>query len=73
MRKLNRESRANREWSRRCNPGLPLQSGMTPFQFKLATVSIDRDGKVAERAGKPEDLPWHIAVVSAGIGIGGSN
>jgi hypothetical protein len=35
---------------------------MTPFQFKLATVSIDRDGKVAKRAGKPEDLPWRVAV-----------
>ena len=25
VRKLNRESRENREWSRRCNPGLSLK------------------------------------------------
>jgi len=27
-----------------------------------ATVSINRDGKVAERAGEPEDLPCQFAV-----------
>jgi len=28
-----------------------------------ATVSINRDGKVAKRAGEPEDLPYQLAVV----------
>ena len=28
-----------------------------------ATVSTNRDGKVAKRAGKPEDLPCQFAVV----------
>jgi hypothetical protein len=61
VRKLNRESRENREWSRRCNPGFSLNSVKT-LLASIATVSIDRYGKVAKRAGEPEDLPWHIAV-----------
>jgi hypothetical protein len=28
-----------------------------------ATVSTNRDGKVAKRAGEPEDLPCQIAIV----------
>ena len=31
--KLNRESRENREWSRRCNPGLSLQNVKAPFSL----------------------------------------
>jgi len=51
---LNRESRENRERSRRCNPA-PAIAG-EPFSID-ATVSDHRDGKAAERAGESEDLP----------------
>ena len=34
-----------------------------------ATVSTDRDGKVAKRAGEPEDLPCQIAIVLRRINL----
>ena len=36
---------------------------MRTLSASEATVSTNRDGKVAERAGEPEDLPCHIARV----------
>jgi len=35
VRMLNRESRENREWSRRCNPGLSPKCEKNPFSLGL--------------------------------------
>jgi len=42
-------------------PPLSVDRKAEPFWSWYATVSTDRNGKVAKRAGKPEDLPWQTA------------
>ena len=55
--RLNRESRENRERSRRCNPAFSIIIGKEPLSVFDATVPNNRDGKAAEGAGESEDLP----------------
>ena len=62
MHTLNRESRESRERSRRCNPALFVSCKERTLLAANATVSTDRDGKVAKRAGEPEDLPCQFAI-----------
>ena len=41
---------------------LPNYKGERTLLAIYATVSINRDGKAAERAGESEDLPYELAI-----------
>ena len=61
---LNRKSRESRERARRCNPAFLSKKGT--LLASNTTVPISRDGKVAKRAGEPEDLPhkgWRLTIL----------
>ena len=53
---LNRESRENRERSRRCNP-FPLNRFNAGALGHMPLFRIYRCGKAPDGRGKPEDLP----------------
>ena len=49
--KLNRDSRENREWSRRCNPGFSLQSVKNPFSLDLPLFRLIVMGRLLKGRG----------------------